>query len=56
MDDLAFRAYRIPFKHVALCAGACLGIYAAVAAFGAPAVIGLGGISAGYLVARLTRK
>lgn len=54
-DDLAFREYRIPFKHIALYGAACAGAYAAVAAFGVPAACAIGALTLGYVAGRFRK-
>jgi hypothetical protein len=55
-NDLAFREYRIPFRHIALYGIACVSLYGLVAAFGVPAAWGIAGATVGYVTACMRKK
>lgn len=54
-DDLAFREYRIPFKHIAIYGAVCAAGYGVIAAFGLPAVCAIAGLTVGYVVAQVKK-
>lgn len=54
-EDLAFREARLSFGDVVKMGAAGAVVYGAVAMFGVAAVIGLAGLTVGYLFARTTK-